>query len=72
MPHAPLFVPRSGVSLFTREWIEIRSTSGSPATDVKVSLFTREWIEISKRTPLNVMPCTVSLFTREWIEIMAS
>ena len=34
------------VSLFTREWIEIRCFAGQ-SPDKLVSLFTREWIEIA-------------------------
>ena len=55
------------VSLFTREWIEMLSSSPTfPEPDV--SLFTREWIEIVFFSDA-VAASEVSLFTREWIEI---
>ena len=40
---------RQFVSLFTREWIEIKNNRSEFATK-KVSLFTREWIEMGQRT----------------------
>ena len=59
--------PEYFVSLFTREWIEIRMLA-LPLRLHRVSLFTREWIEIIDRTGRK-SPKSVSLFTREWIEI---
>ena len=38
-------LPPTGVSLFTREWIEINSAARFSGIS-NVSLFTREWIEI--------------------------
>ena len=55
------------VSLFTREWIEIKASPNVKLFFV-VSLFTREWIEIAGVLVIN-RTCGVSLFTREWIEI---
>ena len=55
------------VSLFTREWIEIRVPRTHPQS-LQVSLFTREWIEIGSLLAW-IGTIWVSLFTREWIEI---
>ena len=55
------------VSLFTREWIEMRLLEIADTT-ITVSLFTREWIEMNKGT-CRTSQREVSLFTREWIEI---
>ena len=56
------------VSLFTREWIEIKITKNRIGR-LAVSLFTREWIEIMVEN-VGLMGVQVSLFTREWIEIL--
>ena len=41
-----LRVKQYNVSLFTREWIEIKTHNGQERQE-RVSLFTREWIEIT-------------------------
>ena len=56
-----------GVSLFTREWIEMPPRTKRTQSHT-VSLFTREWIEIIS-VSVNISGGAVSLFTREWIEI---
>ena len=56
------------VSLFTREWIEIKNIAYELYNNA-VSLFTREWIEIAHFNVQEFKCQCVSLFTREWIEI---
>ena len=57
----------SGVALFTRAWIEIRSKI-SLSIISSVALFTRAWIEIYDLA-VAIYLSFVALFTRAWIEI---
>ena len=69
MPDTPDKSAPHLVSLFTREWIEIRKRSRPNQSQRQVSLFTREWIEIAGAFCRCFAASAVSLFTREWIEI---